>query len=528
MYTFYSRSHNRTDELDDLADETERKVVSFQRIDGTRWLGHHVTGMTAFLKNWPVLVDHLQDLAARPGNSAGTEKAKAKGWLKKITNYKFFYFIHFYLDLISQLSKVAYAFQESSVTLSDVLDTVSACLGDVQDLAVSDGAWLATAKAILFENSNDETLEHDENPEENGETENTEHHDENPEENGETENAEHHDKNPEEHDKNPKQHDEMPEEVDETPEEYDEIQEDEGEDLTEETEDEEEEQQSYIYKGITVTNVYNDNELPTSFTSEKSKVLEDVQSCLKKRFQDFCTNPVLSKAKVIDPTNWPQESEGEQALKDYGNEEIGALLGHYTTILEEKGCIIPLAKQEWKHLKVYCRMYHSKTKQYLKLWKKVFNDQRALKKFPNVLHIVAVVLTLPLSNAQLERAFSGMKRVHNDERASLTTPTVYDLLTVMMDGPEVEELDSTPAVKSWVLDLGGKIRPNKHKKKKIVAESDSDSEMEVENTDSDEEVVDESLGLELDVNLTQQVTQSNSSSSTKELEVIEIVDKSED
>ena len=74
------------------------------------------------------------------------------------------------------------------------------------------------------------------------------------------------------------------------------------------------------------------------------------------------------------------------------------------------------------------------------MWKSIFTKKR--KTFLNILHLVAVVLVMPISNAQLERAFSTMGRVLIDWRKRLQTSILSDLMLISMEGHEVGEFDA--------------------------------------------------------------------------------------
>lgn len=181
---------------------------------------------------------------------------------------------------------------------------------------------------------------------------------------------------------------------------------------------------------------------------EKEKVLEAVQRCLTSRLSDFTNNPLLSKALILDPSNWPDDNE---ELKTYGDENVTFLLSHFQQVLEPNGCVLPKAKREWKLLKAHITKNHPNVP-YAKLWPLIF--RRKVEMFSNILHLVAIIQVYPISNAQLERAFSALKRVFTDSRACLSTPTINDLMTIVMDGPEVTEFDSVSSVKAWLLEVG--------------------------------------------------------------------------
>lgn len=63
-----------------------------------------------------------------------------------------------------------------------------------------------------------------------------------------------------------------------------------------------------------------------------------------------------------------------------------------------------------------------------------------------VLLLVELQLSIPISNAKVERMFSLMNRVKTDSRAALSEHTLKNLIRIRMEGPPLEEFDPTPAI----------------------------------------------------------------------------------
>ena len=51
-------------------------------------------------------------------------------------------------------------------------------------------------------------------------------------------------------------------------------------------------------------------------------------------------------------------------------------------------------------------------------------------RFPNLYKLIAVLLCIPCSNADAERGFSILRKVHTDQRASLNQSTIVHLISV--------------------------------------------------------------------------------------------------
>ena len=69
--------------------------------------------------------------------------------------------------------------------------------------------------------------------------------------------------------------------------------------------------------------------------------------------------------------------------------------------------------------------------------------------FKHVLHLVEIVLVLPISAVQCERAVSAQKRIKSSVRATLATSVVEDLIRLPSEGPIVADFDAAPCVDHW-------------------------------------------------------------------------------
>jgi len=59
------------------------------------------------------------------------------------------------------------------------------------------------------------------------------------------------------------------------------------------------------------------------------------------------------------------------------------------------------------------------------------------------------LFSLPVSNAELERFFSTLKRVKTPKRASLSQSSMEDIFRIKLQGPPLEEYDPFEAVLAW-------------------------------------------------------------------------------
>ena len=69
--------------------------------------------------------------------------------------------------------------------------------------------------------------------------------------------------------------------------------------------------------------------------------------------------------------------------------------------------------------------------------------------YPLVSQLLAQVIVLPASSADVERVFSTMNRIKAPLRNRLITKTVDNLIRISMDGPDTGDWDPVPAVLKW-------------------------------------------------------------------------------
>ena len=67
-----------------------------------------------------------------------------------------------------------------------------------------------------------------------------------------------------------------------------------------------------------------------------------------------------------------------------------------------------------------------------------------------VLILVELLFAIPISIAKVERLFSLMNCVKKETRATLSESTLNNLVTIRSEGPELQDIDPTPAIESWL------------------------------------------------------------------------------
>ena len=388
VFSFYSRSPKRYRELKAVAAMKNVKVISLKRAEGTRWVAHRLKAMEAFLRNYPCLITHWEDVT-NPARAdvKDSDKAIMKGFLTRVKKTKFMAYMVFYMDILRALSAISAVFQRADLSLQEVKETVKVNLTYLQELKSQDGP----VSSLMVNQFRDDLGS---------------------------------------------------------------------------------EEGCTTYRDVVM--VGGMEEVEQALSIQRDSVITSIVMKLEDRFKDFTEDPIIRSCEVFDHTIWPED---RRQLSTYGEAEISTLLEHFQIPLEKQGVNLVSAKWEWGQLKMHIATHYQGVP-HRAVWKAIFQKKR--ETFPNILHLVAVVMVLPISNAQLERAFSAMGRVLTDWRKTLKTEALSDLLLITMEGPCLEEFDAKAGVSKWLLNVDGKIRPNRKLKKKdlhveeVELESDTD------------------------------------------------------
>lgn len=195
-----------------------------------------------------------------------------------------------------------------------------------------------------------------------------------------------------------------------------------------------------------------------SGSDEVPKSIEQaVQLCLKgledrfgpllqhKSEKTATVNGVISDLTVFNHDAWPTDME---ALLDFGREKVERLINWFKVPLVSSGCNTGAIQPQWLSLKI---LVHSEfmDKGYNDLWATLMTKEPYRNELKDVLCLVEILLVLPLSAAQCERAISAQNQTKNCHRASLAPETTESLIRISAEGPPVVDYDPAPAVAAW-------------------------------------------------------------------------------
>ncbi|XP_027630683.1 E3 SUMO-protein ligase KIAA1586-like [Tupaia chinensis] len=178
-------------------------------------------------------------------------------------------------------------------------------------------------------------------------------------------------------------------------------------------------------------------------------LIKRLQGCFRDVSQDVVRATMIGSFKL-----WPTKINQE-----FGEKEVSILLAHYEPVLEAANVEIDEVDTEWSMLKleIYARFQNIR-----KLtWD--FVNSIYLHKYPNILTLVDLVLTLPASSAEAERGFSQMRRTKSQSHAKINTESMTDILIIQLNSPDISNFDPRKAIHLWntrTPSSTGDTRPN--------------------------------------------------------------------
>lgn len=255
---------------------------------------------------------------------------------------------------------------------------------------------------------------------------------------------------------------------------------------------------------------------------KKNDVLDSVDSCISSRLDDS-SDPLIEKAAVIlNAECWLARSkvfnlhvgldDDDDDVESFADEELMSIFEHFCPLLKNAGvdCTAVELLDEWHALLSYSvKFLKPERNHYLKTWKFLFKSSM-VSRWRNVLTLVELLFSIPVSNAKLERLFSRLKRTKVDARGSLGEKRLTNLLRIGEEGPDVATFDVAPVVKFWCSKRNR--RPNQGTKRKLCVVDDKEnkrrrvqfsdsSDDETEVAHSDIEIISESDMSDSDISV---------------------------
>ena len=169
----------------------------------------------------------------------------------------------------------------------------------------------------------------------------------------------------------------------------------------------------------------------------------------------------------LDTQSW-QDSEGSSTDDDRLSEIKSALLSItdvFRAPLEAKGADLTSILDEIEDIVDYARTYlRIGSDSYSKVWYQLYSSPDSTK-WPNIMLVSELLLSLPFSTAKVERFFSTLKIIKNERRTNLSCSTLNDLLEVNTEGPTLTNFSADAAVVLWWSDCSSGRRVNQKPRK---------------------------------------------------------------
>ena len=141
----------------------------------------------------------------------------------------------------------------------------------------------------------------------------------------------------------------------------------------------------------------------TAFQTSHQNYINALTHSLHGRFDDLQQQDVFKGVKLLDPRIWPTDQE---LLKSFGHRELSLVTLHFKLLLKDVN--IDLLVCEWDTIKMF----------WLDNLREMSRQDvlstllsRLESKYPNLVHLIELLLVFPVSNAKVECGFSAMRRI---------------------------------------------------------------------------------------------------------------------
>ena len=104
---------------------------------------------------------------------------------------------------------------------------------------------------------------------------------------------------------------------------------------------------------------------------------------------------------------------------------------------------------EWRYMKFFV-VNTFRHKSYSDLWQILLTKNPYKTDFSNILHLVRIILTLPISSTECERAFSAQKRIKSDILSCMSVQRLTDLILIFSEGPDLAEFNPEKFIHKWM------------------------------------------------------------------------------
>ena len=135
IFQFYYYSAVRRREFKELAEVLEEEIKQFGCLKSVRWLASRFRALSVIEKNYKVLIYDLESKSYEK-TETGT---KALGYLKKLKDPKFLFYLHFFMDFVIILRQLSLEFQRDELLIVDIEPKIQSAKVKLDMLTVQPG-----------------------------------------------------------------------------------------------------------------------------------------------------------------------------------------------------------------------------------------------------------------------------------------------------------------------------------------------------------------------------------------------------
>ncbi|XP_071947384.1 zinc finger protein 862-like [Antedon mediterranea] len=177
----------------------------------------------------------------------------------------------------------------------------------------------------------------------------------------------------------------------------------------------------------------------TAFKNQMVVIAEKIMECMSIRFRDIEHDNKIKCLKLLDCTLWPKDKD---QLSSYGIDILDTFIDEFADLLSANQVNTDNLQIEWANFKHFWleNLAHLPRSD---LWNTVTKHYADI--YPNLIHVINVLIVFPVSNAVVERGFSAMGRVKTDHRNRLGEKTLEQLMRINLEGDKLEHFNPTLA-----------------------------------------------------------------------------------
>uniref|UniRef100_A0A6J0TWD9 HAT C-terminal dimerisation domain-containing protein n=1 Tax=Pogona vitticeps TaxID=103695 RepID=A0A6J0TWD9_9SAUR len=170
--------------------------------------------------------------------------------------------------------------------------------------------------------------------------------------------------------------------------------------------------------------------------------IELLRNLLNQLRDCFCdaSEEILRASTIGSFKLWPDKIKPE-----FGEVEVSVLTKYYEPVLEHANVKVHEIETEWNMLKV--ELYNRYQSIRSLNWDLVNTDY--FHKYPNILTLVDLILTLPAGSDEAARGFCQMKATMMQRQSKLMLENMTDLIVIQMNSPDISRFDPEKAIQLW-------------------------------------------------------------------------------